>query len=415
MDEVIPIIRGGNICKKNSEEGKLHVVNLNGLLACPRKYVYICGLSANEFPGGAKENYLLLDTDLQNFEGSVLSQQKILNNIQLFENVTSFIESLSCKQKLSFSYYDLADLKKQNASSVLYKLFDDVSKIPKVNYFESHLSASREVCDKYKNGTEVNYEVDAPQVSAEADLIERKWSFSAINTYFECPRKFYLSYVLGIPDVAPTDPFEVLNAADIGTIAHNMMEYLGKFRPAKDVFLDECGKAFEDAVALKPALIEAKMQSAKDEFLDMMRLAYDFDIKNSNDVELSEKYLSAKHDKSGLNLVGKPDRIEHDGHNNFVIDFKTGREIKHIENDPKSCLQAIIYAFLCEQNSPVMKIAKGEFRYLRNSGVVECAYNIEAKQAMDEALEEFANGLKDNNFERCAKNCKYCSYGSICL
>lgn len=221
--------------------------------------------------------------------------------------------------------------------------------------------------------------------------------------------------MLGIPDIRPTDPFEVLNAADFGTIAHSMMEHLAKHRPSKDAFLDECGKAFDDAVVLKPALIESKMQSAKNEFLDMMSLAYDFDIKNSNDVGFSEKYLSAKHEKSGLNLVGRPDRIESDGQNNFVIDFKTGREIKHIENDPKSCLQAIIYAYLCEQNNSPKKISKGEFRYLRNSGVVECAYNDEAKQAMDEALEEFATGLKDNNFERCAKNCKYCSYGSICL
>lgn len=174
MEEVIPIIRGGNICKKNSEEGKLHITNLSGLFACPRKYVYICGLSANEFPGGAKENYLLLDTDLQNFEGSILSQQKILNNIQLFESVTGFIESLGCEQKFSFSYYDLSELKNQNASSVLYKLFDDVSSIPKVNYFESHLSSSREVCDKYKNGIEINYEVDAPQVVMDADLFERR-------------------------------------------------------------------------------------------------------------------------------------------------------------------------------------------------------------------------------------------------
>ena len=69
-----------------------------------------------------------------------------------------------------------------------------------------------------------------------------------------------------------------------------------------------------------------------------------------------------------------------------VVDFKTGRNIKHVDDDPKTCLQVLIYAYLCEQNNQGQKITQGEFRYLRNSGIVTCQYNSTTKDAMDEIL-----------------------------
>ena len=194
-----------------------------------------------------------------------------------------------------------------------------------------------------------------------------------------------------------------------------MMEYLGKHKPPKDVFLNSCSNAFDIYLKHKPAVIEEKKNAARQEFLDVMSAAYDFDINNASKIEFSEKFLKAKHEPSGLTLIGKPDRVEVDGGANTVVDFKTGRAIKHEQNDPKSCLQILIYAFLCEKNNQSKKINKGEFRYLRNSGIISCAYDDGAKAAMDEILKKFAEGLQNLNFERCNKHCDYCSYSDICL
>lgn len=415
MSDVIPMITNANVNPVLSAEGALHITSLDGLFSCNRKYVYICGLSANEFPGKAIENYLLLDTDLANFEGSTSSELEILDKIKLFEDITSFVESLGCKQKLSYSYYDLSELKEQNASSVLFNLGIDLDNIKKVHYFDCHLDASREICEKYKEGVEVSYELEKPKFSNGEDVENRAWSFSAIDTYFDCPRKFYLRYILNIPEIETTDPLEILNAADFGTLAHDMMEYLGRQKPPKDVFLNACVNAFDFYLKHKPAVIEEKKNAARQEFVDVMSAAYNFDIKNSSKIEFSEKFLKAKHEPSGLTLIGRPDRVEVDADAITVVDFKTGKTIKHEQNDPKTCLQILIYAFLCEQNNQSTKINKGEFRYLRNSGVISCAYDNDAKAAMDEILKEFSEGLHNLNFERCNKHCNYCTYSDICL
>lgn len=412
LSEVIPQISGENMAHELSEPSKLHVTNLKGLFSCPRKYVYVCGLSANFFPGGAKENYLLLDEDLEHFKGSVSSKQHVLNKIKIFEEVTNFIESLDCIQKYSYSFYDLSELKEQNASSVLYKHINP-DDLKKVNYFDANLSMSHDVCDAYKKGVEISLYDEAKQITACENLMDKDWSFSAIDTYFTCPRKFYLSCVSEIPEQQKTDPFEIINAAEFGSLAHDMMELLGKNKPDKEAFLETCEKAFESILIKKVAIVKNKAESVKADFIHVMSIAYDFDLQNTNKIGFSEKYLKAKHENSGLNLIGRPDRIENNGSDNIVVDFKTGRNIKHVQEDATSCLQALIYAFLCEKNN--IKISSGEFRYLRNCAVIKCSYDDNSRHKMDDILCDFAKGISENNFERCTKNCRYCSYGDICL
>lgn len=415
MAEVIPKITNASVGGQLSTEGHIHVTSLKGLFSQGRKYVYICGLSANEFPGSAKENYLLLDSDLQNFDSAKQSSAKVLDNIKLFDDVLNFLSHFGYETKFSYSYFNLADLKDQNASSVVNKFSDNIDGWKTVNYFDSRLSQSYEICNSYINGVDVKYEVEPPKPKLDKHLLDRAWSFSAINTYFTCPRKFYLRYVLEVPEIETCDPFEVLNAKDFGTLAHKMMEILGKEKISKDEFLQICAKAFDDYLIAKPALIKTKKESVKQEFLDTMSNAYEFDQTDKNKVEISEEYMEAKHEATGVLLHGFPDRIETDEENVCVVDFKTGRDIKHKQNDPESCLQALIYAYVYQKNHPEVNVSRAEFRYLRNSGVVSCQFDDESKEKMNELLNKFVDGISQNNFERCNKKCDFCTYRDICL
>lgn len=404
-----------NLNRELSCPGKIHITDMNGLFSAPRKHVYICGLSANDFPGSAKENYLLLDNDLENLDSRFMSANKLIDKLELFDEISDFLASINCQKYLSFSYYNLAELKEQNASSVIYKITDDIKNCKKINYFDSRFSDSRYVCKKYINGTEISYSDEDINLKVDENLMDKSWSFSAINTYLTCPRSFYYNYVLKVPIIEPVDPFEVLNAAEIGTIAHKMMRFISQKHIKKDEFLELCKKEFDEFLINKPSLIDAKRDNAIDDFLNMMSSAYDFDISLNNNTILSELDIEAVHDKTGLKLHGFPDRIESDGVDNYVVDFKTGREIRHKENDPNTCLQILIYAYLCEKLDNPIKIKSGEFRYLRNNGVVNCTYDQASKDKMDDLLETFADGIKNNQFERCNKGCAFCSYKDICL
>lgn len=413
--KAISRIMSHNLGHELSAPGHIHVSTLEQLFSSPRKNVYFCGLSSKEFPGKNKENYLLLDSDLENFDRRILSDNLLLHKIKLFEYATSFLKALSCDQQYLYSYYDLSELKEQNASSVLYKIVDDFDTCKCIDYFDAKISGSRLLLKKYISGTEINYDDTFVQPQVNENLMEKSWSFSAIDTYLSCPRKFYYQYVLKVPQIEDTDPFEVLNAAEIGIIAHEMMKYLSKNNVDKNNFLDLCNNSFNDFLKNKPALIQSKSDNERNDFINMMSSAYDFNASIGNKSILYESNIDAVHEPTGIKLHGFPDRIENDGKHNIVVDFKTGREVRHNNNDPVSCLQVLIYAFLCEKNNLDWKIAKGQFRYLRNSAVVEIKYDQESKNKMDEILTVFSDGIKNNNFERCSKNCNFCSYKDICL
>ena len=123
---------------------------------------------------------------------------------------------------------------------------------------------------------------------------------------------------------------------------------------------------------------------------------------------------------SGVKIHGIPDRVEKEEDGTYhIIDFKTGRSIKHNKDDIDTCLQVVIYAYLMEQTG--IKITEGEFRYLRLGETVTCEYNDDMKQKLNNKLLEFKKAMIDGDFSLPKeetideqKPCEYCSYGSLC-
>ena len=66
-DDVLPNVLKLSVCAQRSEAGKLHVTGIEGAFASVREHMYIAGLSASNYPGSPRENYLLLDEDLKLF------------------------------------------------------------------------------------------------------------------------------------------------------------------------------------------------------------------------------------------------------------------------------------------------------------------------------------------------------------
>lgn len=436
------------VASSRSEEGRLYVTGIDGALSSVRENLYIAGLSASRYPGSPKENYLLLDADLRLFgdaaeymtsEGSIgRKRERLLTLARLFSALGSGIH-------VSFAGLNASELKRDNASSLVFELYREKSgknatskemeeHITKIDYFEPSISVTRKVGEAYNEGkTVAPHPPEKARNAIRVELsLEQEYSPSALEVFFRCPRAFMLSRVLGIPEPDDDKPFEVIAANESGIMAHSLMEKLANKDMDLVDFLRLSGEYFDRFIAEHPPLVSQDAGAERDQFfykverdqfLDMMETAYNMDPRRK--VVFKEEDIHCVHDKSGVKLHGFPDRIEEleDG-SYLVVDFKTARTMGHNPDDIDTCLQTVIYAYLMEQAG--YKISGGEFRYIRLGRTVSCRYDDDMKQKLSEKLSVFKQHMEAADFPIPVKAyeqnrekddpdpCRYCKFGRIC-
>ena len=465
IDGIIPAILNKTVSSENSREGCLHVCGISGAMAVPREHLFIAGLSASNFPGSPAENYLLLDSDLALFgTGSEVpvSSERIRRKKQVLSHLLDEASSLDLKIRLSYSSYDLAELKEENPSSVLQEIFHEAypdadgedafdEAFRQVSFFDDRISRHTAVGTAYMKGSSILIGSSADQRFADKEtlegtatlatgntadvtdtghvlhadeavnntsastytsLLERAWSPSAIDVFFECPRKFYLTRILRIEEPEPDDPFEVINAKENGTMAHSLMELLGRDHLSEDDFLKKAEEAFDQFLKSRPPVHDDDGEREEKQFLRMMKNAWEQDP--GFDIALSEEEKKVMH-PSGITLKGIPDRVEKTEDGRYrIIDFKTGRRVTHKPDDIETCLQVLIYAFMMEQEG--LDITGCEYRYLRNRQTVSCRYDAEMKDQLHARLTEFKEALLSGDFP-CKPgddHCRFCRLDTVC-
>ncbi len=430
VEDVISDVLSRMICSQRSEPGKLHVCTINQAISTLRNNIYVMGLSANSYPGTPKENYLLLDEDLMLFGDLAehyTSVGKIKEKRERLFTLTKLATALESKIYVSFAGFNVSELKQQNASSMIFDLYkqehgetatikDLEENIVKVEYFTPRIDATREIGKAYNDGANiVRNDKGTASVSPRITTDGKSYSPSALNTFFECRKKYMYKYILDLPEAEEDNPFEVITAADQGTLAHSLMEELANSPITKEDFLKLAATTFEEYLKTHPAMIQNSVATEKEQFIDMMESAYDGDPHRK--VVLKEEDKTCSH-PAGITIHGFPDRVEQVGPNEYIIvDFKTGRRVKHVKDDIYSCLQVVIYAYLMEQEG--YKISRGEFRYIRIGETITCEYNDGMKLALGDALNEFIDAVKHNEFictdpDDKGEPCKYCSYAKLC-
>ena len=427
IDEIIPAILNKTVASENSREGHLHVCGISGAMAVPREYLFVAGLSAANFPGSPTENYLLLDSDYRLFgaEPQVpTSAVRIHRKNQILNNLLRVAAALGLKVRLSYSSYDLASLKDENPSSVLHEVYEAV-KAPgqapdsfdkafrHVSFFEDRISRHSAIGTAYIEGKSITSDALTSTTSpTDGTGVDVKWSPSAIDDFFNCPRHFFLTRILGIDEPEADDPFEVIHANEVGTLAHSLMEQLGKEHMQKDAFLKLSGEAFDRFLLSRPPVHPEDAEREKQRFLRMMQNAFETDP--GQEIVFSEEKKTVTH-PSGVTLRGIPDRVEKNRDGRYlIVDFKTGRRINHKEDDIATCLQVLIYAYMMEQSG--YDIAGCEYRYIRNRKTVTCRFDDEMKAKLADRLTEFRTALLSGDYP-CAESedsCRYCTLRSIC-
>lgn len=450
IEDILAQVQQRMLCPQRFEEGKLHITSIKGALTALRDKIYIVGLSSANYPGKPVENPLLLDEDLRSFgpasEYITSTGQNHTKKAQLL-SLVKLASAAHCQVNLSYSGLDVAELKDQNPSSLLFELYRleqgatasigaFKNRLQQVAYFEPAISRNREIGNKYNEGKQIFPYSSSTSISAlpasssvvpqnspatvpVSRLLDRAYSPSALEKFFQCPRHFFYASVLGLSENDKRELFQVINPAEEGTLAHLMMDQLVENsqnnkneKMAQDEFLKLVSNSFDNFLREHPVINSGAVPKAKAEFMDMMKSAYDnYKVKPA---PIKEVDISALH-PCGIKLHGFPDCVEEVNGSYVVVDYKTSRQVKHTQDDIISCLQVVIYAFLLE--SLGYKVDHGEFRYIRlGAQVITCKYDDAMKKELDEKLKSFKQALEHSDFPIISSkdNCQYCKMGDLC-
>ena len=330
---------------------------------------------------------------------------------------------------ISYAGLNVSELKRENASSTLFELFKEQNGgnisdrdfeeiIERIEYFEPDISATREVGKAIQKGKKIRQEAVSDSMVIDVDAwSDKEWSPSAIKSYFDCPKRFLLSYLLDISGPEEEKFLEVISASAAGNLAHLLMEQLANSTMSKDEFIQMAGEYFDRYMSVNPPLINANVETAKGDFLEMMEKAFDTD--SHREVVLKEEDVHCIHE-CGVKLHGFPDRVEKlDDGTYLIVDYKSGKNINHVQDDIDTCLQVVIYAYLMEKNG--FPVSRGEFRYIRLGKAVTCKYDDKMKEALAKKLRFFKDAVTQLKFgcvvpmDKKDDPCKYCNYKSVCV
>ncbi len=422
--EIIDQLLTLNVCCENSREGALHVTGIKQAMCSLRDNLFVAGLSADNFPGIPRENYLVPDGDYLLFdENAPTSEKLIADKKKSLLDLMSTASSLGSKVHLSYSGYDTAELKEANASSQLFEIYrakngidstlDDMKEsLAHTGFFENSFSASRLIGRAYNKGNMIETSEQMREEEPVTINMDNAFSPSAIETYLSCPRKYYFSRVLYMDEPETDDVFAVIDPIDLGNLVHGLMDDAFKNNMSKEQVQAEAVRRFNAFLTARPPVNEPEVSRVREEFMRMVENG--FESSRGNEVIYSEHTVGPVKIGS-IKLKGRLDRLERTSDGSIVIvDYKTGRRINHKKDDIFSCMQILLYAVMLEKSEDI-KVCGGEYRYLRYNKSIPCEYTEFIKESLVGITENFAEGVSNAEFPpNRSDNCRFCGYSNIC-
>lgn len=416
-------IDGQYLSKAINKEGCLHVTTLEHGLSSLRKHIYLMGFSSNNFPGKAVEDYLLPNEAIALLTScsSRYSEQSIKDRILAFNDYIKDCSLLGLDVNLSYSCQDIKEVKDVNPSSVLLNLVQDQEAFDRAKesagYFKTNVSKISPLIKAFLNHEKLN--VNGERQKQELDHYEinkLRFSPSAINTFFECPLKFYLNNMLCADKEKEYDYFNSLGGPVFGNLLHLVIEMIYKKHIPDDEVVNYIKDVYNDYQKFDVSLNDPNVNL--EEFLDACLNAYHYT--QSFEIIATEQKVYGQ--VNGLNFKGEIDAIGKKDDKYYIIDFKTARNIEHEDNDIEKDIQAIIYSYLYEQKTSI-KVEACFFYYARIDKVISFD-NPFTKEVEDKvftkidtlkgALEKHFFPAKDISNQEKDKECPFCNYQHIC-
>jgi DNA helicase II / ATP-dependent DNA helicase PcrA len=245
----------------------------------------------------------------------------------------------------------------------------------------------------------------------------KRVSYSQLNTYEDCPKKYRYSYVLRVP----SKPHASLS---FGSTIHNTL---------KDFYT-----LLKDSKEGLQGIVEKPSEEKLLELYDMHWMSHGYDSKAHEEKRrLSGKSMLKKYFKELYSddqkpykleesfsvhvgesvFVGKIDRIDvvDDSKNRVeveIIDYKTGK----VKNDAniKKDLQLPLYALFAEQKLG-LKVVGAKYVFVEHGEVAQVDVSEERKEEARERVVEIIEKVKEKDFSPTPGYlCRYCDYNTVC-
>ncbi len=246
-------------------------------------------------------------------------------------------------------------------------------------------------------------------INEHIDLSDVIFSFTMLQCFLECKRKFYLRYIAKIKEPQKDD---LLSTSDIGDITHTVLEEL--YKQAVPTNKEEYKALFYHLGLKKTRNNHQKIEWIG--FCDTLEQFFETETQRISS-GIRPMYLEKEFTVEilGVRFKGKIDRIDINGDSYELIDYKTKKTLKidTAKNfDKSSDFQLEIY-YLAGKELLGSKSVVPYYYDLRSGALLQESM-LESKL---EVLEHHIAGLKNNaTFERCEKKstCRYCPYDMIC-
>jgi len=397
-----------------SEPGFLNAATLTNTMSLYRPYTFIFGLSSAYFPGKNVENYLISNALLKEInKDSIISDEKILNKIKSLNLYIKLLNELNSEVHLSYSFYSLNDVKAVNPCSIIYSLVndDDLKKIVATkdvrnNKISGYRGIANIALSTENDLINTSFENHSDEVK---NLLDITYSPTGIDTFFKCGKKFYLTKILGLQEEDEYDPFDPIDSLVYGVLFHKAMEYLKNHNKCDvDEFINNGLKLFDDYISYDVPVFDVSI--AREDYIHCLANAFQMIKENNLTIVNCEKRLEGVY--HGVKLAGTYDALALTSTKTLVLlDYKTGKKIKHEENDVETGRQMMIYFELLKQNGD--NVTQGYYIYPRANTMVSMNLLQCDKTSFETKIDDFKEALQNRDFKE-TKECAFCKFQNLC-
>jgi len=374
--------------------------------------VFICNLVSDRFPTRNMSDRIAMPDELIKesiSEDLDSKEEQIAEERRLF-----YVGATRAKERLYLTAaHFYGDAKRRKKPSIfLYEILDeDVNES-----FSKPTVGGVEESAQERIG-HFNQEDDILEVDMQDIDTTKRVSYSQLNTYEDCPKKYKYSYLLRVPSKAHA-------SLSFGSTIHNTLhDFYTLFKDSKEGLEGIVEKPDEKKLldlyethwlshGYDSKAHEMKRKKSGEEMLkEYYKNLYSEDqrpyrLEESFSVHVGESVFVGKIDRIDI-VDDSKDRLEVE-----IIDYKTGK-VKNKANIKKD-LQLPLYALFAEQKLG-LKVVSAKYVFVEHSEVVEVDVSEERKEKAREKVIDIIEEIKKKNFSATPGYlCRYCDYNTVC-
>ena len=443
LDLILKIFEDTGIQNKELPQKGVQIKQIQQIRLLENKILFFPDFNEKYYPKVMESNFFLNEDTVKELKelGVYISNREE----EIHRNQLVFLAALASIRKYAYFYYQQKDLpsfytrdlglKKEGIEKVQIKdflrpksenisTFEDLQRYKVYETFESHLSGRHKV------------------------ELKKNYSVTELETYLQCPQRYYYRYVMKIKEERKTLQSE--ETILLGILCHDVLEafYKSNLEKIRNLEVDQVidslmntnfirenmdwfGEQLGFNLSLSRIRVEFgiyEMKLKETILKDLLRLKEDRDPYLPFEFEKDFKTTFVFQGKQ-LRLRGRMDRKDKNAQGKFkIVDYKLGRGSVRTLNDfsKNKTLQFPIYALgknveACEYIS----IKKAEiYPFFVKSETQKGSFyrtEVQLKEFQEDTIEKVTRileGIQRNEFSRITidlRDCDYCEYKRICL